>query len=270
MRGIRWDMDRACDLLSPFFVLLCSALPARAVQGAALERGTAITDPSALRELDHGRFGLRPRARCRRHRPTRRSTNGQLFALPAMAPVRKALDDEFERYIARHKADLPNETIGVGTSLRLSAVRSRAALLRRHRASCWRASSTGWIAPISSEANCGEIRLIYRLTRTNMSATGDNATSPRLPMTLNVVLKAKGDSAIDGSGKAITCAEIARRWLAAGDLPLTGAELAAKLISAGWPARLDRAGKHRPHRNQSSDRARAEIAISAISAPTIC
>ena len=28
--------------------------------------------------------------------------------------MRKALDDEFDRYIARHKADLPNETIGVG------------------------------------------------------------------------------------------------------------------------------------------------------------
>ena len=29
-------------------------------------------------------------------------------------PVRQALDAEFERYIARHKASLPNETIGVG------------------------------------------------------------------------------------------------------------------------------------------------------------
>ena len=43
-------------------------------------------------------------------------TNSQLFALPSMAPVRKALDDEFDRYIARHKADLPNETIGVGSA----------------------------------------------------------------------------------------------------------------------------------------------------------
>ena len=59
--------------------------------------------------------------------------------------------------------------------------------------------------------------------------TGEGATSPRLPMTLNVVLKAKGDHAIDGNGQPITCAEIARRWLAAGDLPLTGAGLAEKL-----------------------------------------
>ena len=73
-------------------VLLCSALTARAGQGAALERGTAITDPLSLRELDGGRFGL-----SRVILPMRSSsmplTNSQLFALPSMAPVRKALDD---------------------------------------------------------------------------------------------------------------------------------------------------------------------------------
>ena len=62
--------------------------------------------------------------------------------------------------------------------------------------------------------------------------------SPRLPMTLNIVLKAKGDNAIDGNGAAITCSEIARRWLAAGELPLTGAELATRLISKDGPLDL--------------------------------
>ena len=42
------------------FALLCGALPAGAGQGAALERGSAITDPLALRELDRAGFGLRP------------------------------------------------------------------------------------------------------------------------------------------------------------------------------------------------------------------
>ncbi len=42
-----------------------------------------------------------------------------------------------------------------------------------------------------AEASCGEIRLIYRLTRINKAA-GDDASPPRLPMTLNLVLKAKG------------------------------------------------------------------------------
>ena len=72
-------------------------LSARA-EPAALERGTAITDPVALRELDRGRFGL-----ARILAPARSAdtplTDGELFALPSMAPVRKALDAEFDRYI---------------------------------------------------------------------------------------------------------------------------------------------------------------------------
>ena len=45
---------------------------------------------------------------------------------------------------------------------------------------------------VAPEAACGEIRLIYRLTRINKAA-GDAAAPPRLPMTLNLVLKAKGE-----------------------------------------------------------------------------
>ena len=61
------------------------------------------------------------------------------------------------------------------------------------------------------------------------------------------------------AAKPITCAEIARRWLAAGELPLTGAELAEKLTAERRPAGSDRARKYRPHRDQSADRACAEI-----------
>ena len=138
-------------------------------------------------------------------------TNGQLFALPSMVPVRKALDAEFDRYIARHKPSLPNETIGVGDSFDFQLF---------DRTLLYSADTRFVLAGIVNrmdrayvaEASCGEIRLIYRLTRTTCRA-GDSAASPRLPMTLNVVLKAKGDRAIDRDGKAITCAEIARRWL---------------------------------------------------------
>src|ERR1700693_5124741 len=106
-------MDRVRLVLS-LLLFLARILPVRHAQSAAaLERGTAITDPLALRELDHGRFGL-----TRVMLPMRSSnaplTNSQLFAWPSMVPVRKALDVEFERYILRHKANLPNETIGVG------------------------------------------------------------------------------------------------------------------------------------------------------------
>ena len=47
---------------------------------------------------------------------------------------------------------------------------------------------------MSRQTDCGEIRLIYRLTRTNAAHGRRDAVSPRLPMTLNVVLKAKGDA----------------------------------------------------------------------------
>ncbi len=57
-------------------------------------------------------------------------------------------------------------------------------------------------------------------------------------MTLNLVLKAKGGLGIDHSGAAITCAEIARRWLAAGELSLTGKELAEKLSAKDGPLNL--------------------------------
>src|SRR6202011_4265383 len=55
-----------------------------------------------------------------------------------------------------------------------------------------------------------------------------------------VVLKARGEVVIDGGGKAITCAEIARRWLAVGDLPLTGAALAEKRTAKDGPLDLVR------------------------------
>src|SRR5947207_6847379 len=93
--------------------LLCGVLPVRAAPATPLERGTAITDPLALRELDRGRFGLG-----RILEPARSAdiplSNAQLFALPAIVPLRQAIDAEFDRYANRHKADLPNETIGVG------------------------------------------------------------------------------------------------------------------------------------------------------------
>jgi hypothetical protein len=221
------------------FILLSSVLPARPAQSAAaLERGIAITDPLGLRELDRGRFGLG-----RIILPTRSSDapldNGQLFALPSMANVRKALDGEFERYIRRHQADLPNETVGVGTAYDFQLF-DRTLLYSPDSRFVLAGIVNRMDRAYVSEANCGEIRLIYRLTRADVPETGDDAVSPRLPMTLNVVLKAKGDTATDANGAAITCAAIARRWLSAGDLPPAGAELAGKLAAKDGPLDLVR------------------------------
>ena len=226
--------------LVTFLVLLASVLPVRHAQSAAaLERGTAITDPLALRELDRGRFGL-GRLMLQAQSADAPLANNALFALPSMVPVRKALDAEFDRYVARHKASVPNETIGVGNSYDFQLF-DRAVLdspdVRFVLAGIVNRMDRAFV----HEANCGEIRLIYRLTRTDMpETTGEGAVSPRLPMTLNVVLKARGDPATDSGGKAITCAEIARRWLAAGDLPVTGAALAEKLTAKDGPLDLIR------------------------------
>jgi hypothetical protein len=213
------------------FLLFCWAFAAHAADRAPLERGTAIIDPFALRELDHGRFGL-----SRIMMPERSGdvalTNAQLFALPSMAPVRKALEEEFERYIARHKAELPNESIGVGQDFAFQLF-DRAQLYspdtRFVLSGIVNRMDRAYVAPES----CGEIRLLYRLTQTNAPAIGEAGVSPRLPMTLNVVLKAKGAVPVDGKGTAVTCAEIAKRWLAAGRMSETGGELAAKLTAPG-------------------------------------
>jgi len=221
--------------LVTFLLLLAGVWPARDAQSAALERGTAIIDPGALRELDRGRFGLG-----RVMLPSRSAdaplANSQLFVLPSMLPVRKALDAEFDRYISRHKKSLPNETIGVGNSFDfqlfdrtlLDSPNTRFVL-----AGIVNRMDRAYVTPDS----CGEIRLIYRLVRTDMSeTTGDVPASPRLPMTLNVILKARG--ATSGSVKAITCAEIARRWLAVGESALTGADLAAAFLFGDGPLDL--------------------------------
>lgn len=224
-------------ILVTTLVLLCGVLTARAGQGA-LERGTAIIDPQGLRELDGGRLGLSGVIL-----PMRSSnaplTSSQLFALPSMAPVRKALDDEFDRYVAHHRASLPNETIGVGTAFDFQLF-DRTQLYSRDSRFVLAGIVNRMDRAYLSATNCGEIRLIYRLVRTDATTIGENEVSPRLPMTLNIVLKAKGDNAIDAGGTAITCSEIARRWLAAGDSELAGAALAEKLMAMDGPLALIR------------------------------
>jgi hypothetical protein len=219
------------------FLLLVGVLPVcHAHATPALERGVAITDPASLRQLDRGRFGL-----TRVMLPMRSSsaalTNSQLFASPSMVAVRKALDDEFDRYIAGHKAELPNETIGVGEAYDFQLF-DRTLLYSDHTRFVLAGIVNRMDRSYLSEKNCGEIRLIYRLTQMGAPAAGESGASPRLPVTLNVVLKAKGDSIVNGGDASITCAEIARRWLAAGESQLTGVEFAGKFLSGDGPLEL--------------------------------
>ncbi len=212
-----------------FSLLTLLVIPGIA-QAAALERGAAITDPSVLRELDGGRFGLGDMMEPAKSVGVPLANDG-LFALPSMAPVRKAIDDEFDRYVARHKTSLANETIGVGPPFDFQLF-DRAMLFSRDTRFMLSGIVNRMDRAYASPDSCGEIRLIYRLTRTTRE-TGEGIAALRLPMTLNVVLKAKGDGAAAGDSAAITCSEIARRWLITAEL--SGVELAAKLISKDGP-----------------------------------
>ena len=224
-------MSRVLRCLLPLLVLLSSPWPLPAAERPALERGAAILDPGALRALDGGGFGLG-----RMMAPARSAglplTNAELFALRSMAPVRKALDDDFAHYIADHKASLPEETIGVGASFDAQLF-DRSLLYSTDTRFVLSGIVNRMDRAYVDAKDCGEIRLIYRLTRIGAPAVGELDVTARLPMTLNVVIKARGETADGRGGVPVTCAEIARRWLAAGELAARGAELAAKLTAPG-------------------------------------
>ncbi|WP_322513975.1 hypothetical protein SR870_12990 [Rhodopseudomonas palustris] len=197
--------------------LLISALVRPAAAGLAedVSRGLAITDPVALRELDqrahrddgsnHPGFGLRQMLDPASSEPLR---NDRLFALPSMAALRASLDDEFARYQQAHQRQAPK----LFDRDRLYAGATRFVL-----AGIVNRIDRGFVAA----DGCGEIRLIYR-------PIDDAAGAPqRLPMTLNIVLRA--------TAAGIACREVARRWLAAGEWPDTGADLARRLIAADGP-----------------------------------
>jgi hypothetical protein len=219
------------------FAFLLSSWPLMLAQSTPLlERGAAVTDPAALGELDRGPLGL-ARMLAGSQSSGGPLTDSALFALPAIAPIRKALDEEFERYVQRHKAELPNATIGVGPQFDFQLFdfdRLYSATTRFVLAGIVNRMDRAYVAP----ATCGEIRLIYRLTEIDAPPVGDHGASARLPMTLNLVLKAKADKSTDGTGTALTCADIARRWLEAADRSLTGPSLAEKLTSGDGPLAL--------------------------------
>ena len=200
----------------------------RAYAAPPLERGVAITDPDTLRELDRGRFGL---AGMLASSPSRDQplSDAALFALPSMASLTKSLDQEFERYLQHHKTELADQTIGIGTSFDFQLF-DRAELYspttRFVLAGIVNRMDRSYVQP----ENCGEIRLIYRLTQIDAPLVGDHQASARLPMTLNLILKAKSEE-----DKGLSCAELARRWFASGEWTLAGAELAERLSAPGGP-----------------------------------
>lgn len=215
--------------LIAFLVVLCALIAPQKLPAEPLVRGTAVVDPEVLRELDAGKFGLG--RMLDPARPDTATPNAALFVLPAMAPLRNAIDGEFDRYLARHQATHGDETIGVGASYQVQLF-DRGLLYSSQSRFVLSGIVNRMDRAYLSPSDCGEIRLIYRLAQ---AAEAGEGTSSRLPMTLSLVLKAKADGL---NTEAVSCAEIARRWLDTVDLPGNGPDLAARWLAQDGPLAL--------------------------------
>jgi len=205
-------MSRALQILLAASLLLGGVMSLSAAENPPLARGTAITDPDLLRKLDQSDALSISRLLQPEGSSTVPLTTDALFAsLPQLKEIPPAIDAEFDRYIAQHKQAWPSETIGVGEGFDVQlfdpAVMA-SANTRFVLAGIVNRMDRAYV----SEESCGEIRLIYRLAR-----FGSGNTATRLPMTFNLVMKARDAHQIDQNGKPVTCAEVARRWLHNGD-----------------------------------------------------
>ena len=139
-------------------------------------------------------------------------TTDLLFSeLPQLKDIPPAIDAEFGRYIAQRKAEYPTETIGVGEGFDVQLF-DRTVLNSRDTRFVLAGIVNRMDRAYVSDESCGEIRLIYRLARFD-----GGKTATRLPMTFNLVMKARDARQTDADGKPIACAEVARRWLDNGD-----------------------------------------------------
>ena len=212
------------------FVLLCGVLPARAAPGCG----------AGARRRDH-------RSRCAaRTRPRADLASAAVLSAGAIRPispldqrraVRLAVDGAGPPGDRRRIRSLRREAQSRVCPAKPSASATAFDFQLFDRAQLYSADTRFVLAGIVnrmdrayvSRQTCGEIRLIYRLTRTDgpsrsrrgrgLAAAADDAQR-----------RAAGErrDAIDADGIAVTCAEIARRWLAAGEWPLTGADARRK------------------------------------------
>ena len=224
-------MARALRILVMAAALFGGAASLSAAETAQLLRGTAVTDPDLLRSLDQADALTIQRLLAPERHADHPLTTDLLFAsLPQLKDIPPALDAEIERYIVRQKAAYPTETIGVGEGFAVQLF-DRAVLNSRDTRFVLAGIVNRMDRAYVSEESCGEIRLIYRLTRFDSKPDGGKVAT-RLPMTFNLVMKARDARQTDASGKPISCAEIARRWLDNGNWQ--------ELIASRDEAMLDR------------------------------
>ncbi|WP_439396534.1 hypothetical protein ACRQ5Q_06355 [Bradyrhizobium sp. PMVTL-01] len=209
-------MSRALRIVVAVVALFGGVMSLCATETAQLTRGTAITDPGLLRKLDEHDVLTISRLLWPERNANFPLTNDLLFSrLPQLKDIPAAVDAEFDRYIARQKAAWPTKTIGVGEGFDVQLF-DRAVLKSPNTRFVLAGIVNRMDRAYVSEDSCGEIRLIYRLTRIDAGAEGAT-TATRLPMTFNLVMKARDARQTDASGRPVSCAEVARRWLDNGD-----------------------------------------------------
>ncbi|MGY4629691.1 mono/diheme cytochrome c family protein [Bradyrhizobium sp. USDA 4486] len=191
--------------------LVAGAVPLFAAENA-LMRGTAITDPDLLKKLDqHDELTISRLLWPERNADSPLTTEQMFSQLPQLKQIPPAIDAELERYVAQQKVAWPSETIGVGEGFDVQLF-DRANLKSPDTRFVMAGIVNRMDRAYVSEESCGEIRLIYRLARFDTGPDGTK-TATRLPMTFNLVMKARDPRQTDASGKPLTCAEVARRWL---------------------------------------------------------
>jgi hypothetical protein len=209
-------MSRALRILVAVVVLFAGGMSSMAAENAPLARGTAITDPEFLRKLDQSDALSISRLLQPERNANVPLTSDLLFtSLPQLKEIPPAIDAEFDRYIAQHKQVSPAESVGVGEGFDVQLF-DRAVLKSANTRFVLAGIVNRMDRAYVSEESCGEIRLIYRLARFETRPDG-SSTATRLPMTFNLVMKARDARQADANGKPVTCAEVARRWLDNGD-----------------------------------------------------
>jgi mono/diheme cytochrome c family protein len=209
-------MSRALRILLAVVVLLGGAMSLSGAENAQLMRGTAITDPDILRKLDQNDTLTISRLLWPERNANFPLTTDLLFSsLQQLKDIPPALDAEFDRYIAHQKVAYPTETIGVGEGFDVQLF-DRANLKSANTRFVLAGIVNRMDRAYVSEETCGEIRLIYRLARFDAGPDGTR-TATRLPMTFNLVMKARDPRQVAPNGNPVSCAEVARRWLNNGD-----------------------------------------------------
>lgn len=201
-----------------------------------LDSSVAVTDPATLQALERGGLSI-----SRLLGPalglTRDVDNHGLFSVHALTPVRNAVKQQIidepgnspDPYVAAlaNSKDTsqkfnPKYIDDNGSTLDLTGVVNR--------------MDRGYLG----HTQCGEIRLIYRF-HYSVEETPGQRISSRLPLTMSLVFNARPTEAQARASKdrpsatGASCADVAKRWLAAGQKDLDPDQLAAWLRSDEGP-----------------------------------